>query len=172
MSFHSSKPTIVASPALSHISVASWSTLDNVYQQNVVDTTTAILEVLQSPHNTWNYPSPLDVASRVFQPIVPQSPELVWPALDNVEDFPFLNVPDSPNYILTSAPISPAPNNSLNVLAPTSLPTSPPIVKTRKRTSLLQSTQIFTPLHSITTITYFPANHHYRPTTAIGTTHA
>jgi len=61
VSFTTSEPTIVASPALSHISVAFWSTLDNVYQQNVVDATAAILEVLQSPHNTWNYPSPLDV---------------------------------------------------------------------------------------------------------------
>jgi len=36
---------------------------------------------------------------------------------------------------------------------------------------LLQSTQIFTPLHSITTITYSPANHHCRPTTTISTTY-
>jgi len=119
VSFNSSEPTVVASPALSHISVASWSALDNVYQQNVADATAAILEVLQSPHNTWNYPSPLDVAARVFQPIVPRSPtpELTWPVLDNPEDYPFLNVPDSPAYIVTSAPVSPAPVVSLDVLA-------------------------------------------------------
>jgi len=125
VSFTSSEPTVVVSPALSHISIASWSALDNVYQQNVADATAAILEVLQSPHNTWNYPSPLDVAARVFQPIDPQSPQLqyppspapVWPALDNVEDFPFLNVPDSPAYIITSAPVSPTPVDSLDVLA-------------------------------------------------------
>jgi len=119
VSFTSSEPTVVVSPALSHISIASWSALDNVYQQNVVDATAAILEVLQSPYNTWNYPSPLDVAARVFQPIVPRSPtpELTWPVLDNPEDYPFPNVPDSPTYIVTSAPVSPAPVVSLDVLA-------------------------------------------------------
>jgi len=119
VSFTTSEPTVVASPALSHISVASWSALDNVYQQNVADATAAILEVLQSPHNTWNYPSPLDVTARVFQPIVPRSPtpELTWPVLDNQEDYPFLNAPDSPAYIVTSAPVSPAPVFSLDVLA-------------------------------------------------------
>jgi len=118
VSFTTSEPTVVASPALSHISVASWSALDNVYQQNVADATAAILEVLQSPHNTWNYPSPLDVTACVFQPIVPRSPtpELTWPVLDNPEDYPFLNVPDSPAYIVTSTPVSPAPVFSLNVL--------------------------------------------------------
>jgi len=119
VSFNSSEPTVVVSPTLSHISVASWSALDNVYQQNVADATAAILEVLQSPHNTWNYPSPLDVAARIFQPIVPRSPtpELTWPVLDNPEDYPFLNVPDSPAYIVTSTPVSPAPVFSLDVLA-------------------------------------------------------
>jgi len=126
VSFHSSEPTIVVSPALSHISVASWSTLDNIYQQNIADATTAILEVLQSPHNTWNYPSPLDIAAHVFQPInsAPQSPQLqyspspapVWATLNNVEGFPF-NAPNSPNYIITSAPVSPAPVYSLDILA-------------------------------------------------------
>jgi len=119
VSFHSSKPTAVASPTLSHISVASWSALDNVYQQNVADATATILEVLQSPHNTWNYPSPLDITARALQPIVPQSPELVWPVLEDVENYPFLNVPDSPQYIVTSAPPSPILNTSLEVLADT-----------------------------------------------------
>jgi len=119
VSFTTSGPTVVASPALSHISVTSWSALDNIYQQNVADATAAILEVLQSPHNTWNYPSPLDTAARVFQPIVSHSPtpELTWPVLDNPEDYPFLNVPNSPAYIVTSAPVSPAPVVSLDVLA-------------------------------------------------------
>jgi len=120
VSFTSSEPTVIASPALSHISVASWSALDNVYQQNVADATAAILEVLQSPHNTLNYPSPLDVAACVFQPINPESPQLqypspapVWSTLDNVEAY----IPDSPAYIVTSAPVSPAPVLSLDVLA-------------------------------------------------------
>ena len=118
MSFHTSKSTVVASSALSQISVASWSALDNVYQQNVADTTAAVLEVLQSNFNTWNYPSPDTNAyhspSSIAPPPYSPSPELDWPTLDNVEDFPFLNVPDSPAYIITSAPVSPTPANSLD----------------------------------------------------------
>ena len=121
MSFNTSESTVVASPALSQISVASWSALDNVYQQNVADATAAVLEVLNSNFNTWNYPSPDALAFRSPSPVAPPprspSPELVWPTLDNVEDFPFLNVPDSPAYIVTSAPVSPAPANNLEVLA-------------------------------------------------------
>jgi len=116
-----SEPTVVASPALSHISVASWSALDNVYQQNVADAATAVLEVLQSNHNTWNFPSPPVDAFRSPSPVafIPRSPtpELTWPVLDNPEDYPFLNAPDSPTYIITSAPVSPAPVVSLDVLA-------------------------------------------------------
>jgi len=121
VSFTSSEPTAIVSPALSHISVASWSALDNIYQQNVANTATAILKVLQSNHNTWNFPSPdLDAyRSPAPAPFVPHSPtpKLTWPVLDNPEDYPFLNVPDSPAYIVTSAPVSPAPVVSLDVLA-------------------------------------------------------
>ena len=120
MSFTTSEPTVVASPALSHISVASWSALDNVYQQNVADAAAAVLEVLQSNHNTWNFPSPPVDAFRSPSPVVPvprsPTPELTWPVLDNPEDYP-LNVPDSPAHIVTSAPVSPAPVVSLDVLA-------------------------------------------------------
>jgi len=42
----------------------------------------------------------------------------------------------------------------------------------QRKVHMLQSTQIFTPLHSTTTITYSPTNHHCRPTTTISTTHA
>jgi len=121
VSFTSSEPTVVASPALSHISIASWSALDNVYQQNVTDAAAAILEVLQSNHNTWNFPSPPVDTFRSPSPVVPvprsPTPELTWPVLNNQEDYPFLNVPDSPAYIVTSAPNSPAPVFSLDVLA-------------------------------------------------------
>jgi len=121
VSFTSSEPTVVASPALSHISVASWSALDNVYQQNVADATAAVLEVLQSNHNTWNFPSPPANAFRSPSPVVPvphsPTPELTWPVLDNPEDYPFLQVPNSPDYIVTSTPVSPAPVFSLDVLA-------------------------------------------------------
>jgi len=121
VSFTSSEPTTIVSPALSHISVTSWLALDNVYQQNVTDAAAAVLEVLQSNHNTWNFPSPnLDAyRSPAPTPFVPRSPtpKLTWPVLDNPEDYPFPSVPDSPAYIVTSAPVSPAPVNSLDTLA-------------------------------------------------------
>jgi len=121
VSFTSSESTAVVSPALSHISVASWSALDNVYQQNIADATAAVLKVLQSNHNTWNFPSPdLDAyRSPAPAPFVPHSPtpELTWPVLDNPEDYPFPSVPDSPAYIVTSVPVSPAPIDSLDTLA-------------------------------------------------------
>jgi len=121
VSFTSLESTAVISPALFHISIASWSALNNIYQQNVADATTAVLEVLQSNHNTWNFPSPPVDAFRSPSPVasVPRSPtpKLTWPVLDNPEDYPFLNVPDSPAYIITSAPVSPAPILSLETLA-------------------------------------------------------
>ena len=49
--------TIVASSALS---TASWSQLDNVYWLNVATANQVIQDFLNSSHNTWNYPSPLD----------------------------------------------------------------------------------------------------------------
>jgi len=121
VSFTSSESTAIVSPALSHISVASWSALDNVYQQNAADAAAAVLEVLQSNYNTWNFPSPdLDAyRSPAPAPFVPHSPtpKLTWPVLDNLEDYPFLNVPNSPAYIVTSAPISPTLVVSLDILA-------------------------------------------------------
>jgi len=121
VSFTFSEPTVVTSPALSHISIASWSALDNVYQQNVADAATAVLKVLQSNYNTWNFPSPPLNAYRSLSPVAPvplsPTPELTWPILDNPEDYPFLNIPDNPAYIVTSAPISPTPVVSLDVLA-------------------------------------------------------
>ena len=47
--------TAVASPALS---VASWSAIDDVYQVNIIAAQQVIEDFLNSPHNTWNYPSP------------------------------------------------------------------------------------------------------------------
>ena len=144
MSFTSSKSTVVASPALSQISVASWSAVDNIYQQNLADATAAVLEVLNSNFNTWNFPSPNTNAFRSPSPIleVPRSPspalddptffppvfipaELqpaiptlptppIWPALTFGNDS---DVPASPKYIVTSTPVSPAPTNNLDLLA-------------------------------------------------------
>jgi hypothetical protein len=46
--------TAVTSPALS---VTSWLQIDNIYQQNIATTSQVIKDFLNSPHNTWNYPS-------------------------------------------------------------------------------------------------------------------
>ena len=121
MSFTSSESTAIVSPTLSHISVTSWSALDNVYQQNITNAAAAVLKVLQSNHNTWNFPSPPVDAFRSLSPVAPvpysPSPKLTWPVLEDVENYPFLNVPDSPQNIVTSAPPSPVLNNSLEDLA-------------------------------------------------------
>ena len=47
--------TAVASPALS---VTSWSAIDDIYQVNIIAAQQVIKDFLNSPHNTWNYPSP------------------------------------------------------------------------------------------------------------------
>ena len=57
MSSPSLTATAVASPALSTV---SWSQVDNVYQLNIAAANQVIQDFLNSPHNTWNYPSPLD----------------------------------------------------------------------------------------------------------------
>jgi len=115
------------SPALSQISVASWSAVDNVYQQNLADATAAILEVLNNSYNTWNFPSPSANTFRSPLPIVPAA-RLPSPVLDNPAFFPpvfipaepqplVLTPPASPDYVITSAPVSPAPVTNLNLLA-------------------------------------------------------
>jgi len=144
VSFTSSEPTVVASPALSQISVASWSAVDNVYQQNLANATAAVLEVLNSNLNTWNFPSPNANVYRSLSPIfiapcspspildnpafyppifIPAEPQPtvltlpvspIWPALTFGNDS---DVPTSPEYIVTSAPVSPAPTNNLELLA-------------------------------------------------------
>ena len=47
--------TAVTSPTLS---VASWSQINDIYQINIATANQVIEDFLNSPHNTWNYPSP------------------------------------------------------------------------------------------------------------------
>jgi len=67
----------VSSPSLS---VTSWSDLNAIYQENSTATLEVINNVLNSPHNTWNYPSPgspqlqYPPVSCTSSPTVPWSP--------------------------------------------------------------------------------------------------
>jgi len=110
----------VSSPS---ISVASWSDLNAVYQENSAAALEVVNNVLNSPHNTWNYPSPgsprlqYPSVSRALSPVVPwsptvaSSPELQFEFV--VPGFPFLQptgpgpydiyIPQSPQYSTSSA---------------------------------------------------------------------
>ena len=102
--------TAVASPTLS---VASWSQIDNIYQINVAAANQAIEDFLNSPHNTWNYPSPdSNPAGRLLVPIFPD-PSVSPPAfLALLIDLPPIVpiTPTSPRFVAT-------PPNFLQVLA-------------------------------------------------------
>ena len=89
MSSSSSLTTVVASPALS---TASWSQLDNTYQLNVAAANQVIQDFLNSPHNTWNYPSPLD-SPRPAREHYSVPPALPLVAVDRIDTPPnFLHV--------------------------------------------------------------------------------
>ena len=92
--------TAVASPALS---VASWSAIDDVYQVNIIAAQQVIEDFLNSPHNTWNYPSPNT------------SPD-VHPRRSPTPSIPFSPVPIvAPSFVFPGPSVSPP--NFLNVLA-------------------------------------------------------
>ena len=86
MLFSSSLTTVVTSPALS---TASWSQLDNTYQLNVAATNQVIQDFLNSPHNTWNYPSPLDSPrpARERYSVPPASPLVAVDRIDTPPNF-------------------------------------------------------------------------------------
>jgi len=110
----------VSSPSLS---VASWSDLNTVYQENSAAALKVVNNALNSPHNTWNYPSPRSPclqyppASRTSSPTIPWSPTATSsPKLRFefvVPGFPFLKptgpgpynifIPRSPQYSTSSA---------------------------------------------------------------------
>jgi len=110
----------VSSPS---ISVASWSDLNAVYQENSAAALEVVNNVLNSPCNTWNYPSPgsphlqYPPISRASSPVVPWSPTVATspelPFEFVVPGFPFLAptgpgpydtyIPQSPQYSTSSA---------------------------------------------------------------------
>jgi len=110
----------VSSPS---ISVASWSDLNAVYQENSAAALEVVNNVLNSPHNTWNYPSPRSprlqypTSPRASSPVVSWSPTVASsPELQfefDVPGFPFLAptgpgpydtyIPQSPQYSTSSA---------------------------------------------------------------------
>jgi len=105
----------VSSPS---ISVTSWSDLNAVYQENSATALEVVNNVLNSPHNTWNYPSPGSPRlqyppSSTSSPIVPWSPTVASSPEFIVPGFPFLvptgpgpynvYIPQSPRYSTSSA---------------------------------------------------------------------
>jgi len=85
--------------SLPSISVASWSDLNAVYQENSAAALEVVNNVLNSPHNTWNYPSPGSPRlqyppNSTLSPVVPwsptaaSSPELPYEFI--IPGFPFL----------------------------------------------------------------------------------
>ena len=92
--------TAVASPALS---VASWSAIDDVYQVNIIAAQQVIEDFLNSPHNTWNYPSP-------------NTSPATHPRRSPTPSIPFSPVPIvTPSFVFPDPSVSPP--NFLNVLA-------------------------------------------------------
>ena len=122
------------------ISVASWSDLNAVYQENSAAALEVVNNVLNSPHNTWNYPSP--GSPRASSPVVPWSPTVAsspeLPFEFVVPGFPFLNpigpdpydivIPQSPQYstLSTSAGITLV---NPDTLEPTPVDPNPYIVR-------------------------------------------
>ena len=103
--------------SLPSLSIASWSDLNTVYQENSAAALEVINNVLNSPHNTWNYPSPGSPClqyppSSTSSPVVPWSPTVAsspkLPFKFTVPGFPFLestslgpyddSIPQSPWY--------------------------------------------------------------------------
>jgi len=91
----------VSSPSLS---IASWSDLNTVYQENSAATLEVVNNALNSPHNTWNYPSPGSPAlqyppSSTLSPVVPWLPTATSSPKPHFEfivpSFPFL-IPTGP----------------------------------------------------------------------------
>ena len=94
--------TTVTSPALS---VASWSQINDVYQINIATANQVIEDFLNSPHNTWNYPSPNSNAPAPLTVPVFPDPSVSPPtflALLIVDSPPVIPItPASPTFVAT-----------------------------------------------------------------------
>jgi len=121
----------VSSPS---ISIASWSDLNTVYQENSAAALEVINNVLNSPHNTWNYPSPGSPClqyppSSTSSPVVPWSPTIASSPEFIVPGFPFLTPtgpgpydeysPQSPRYSTSFA------NTGITLVDPDTLEPTP-----------------------------------------------
>jgi len=130
----------VSSPS---ISVASWSDLNAVYQENSAAALEVVNNVLHSPHNTWNYPSPGSPRlqyppSSTSSPVVPWSPTVASSPKFIVPGFPFLEptgpgpytvyIPQSPQYSTSSASAGITLVN-LDTLEPTPIDLDPYVVR-------------------------------------------
>jgi len=121
----------VSSPSLS---VASWSDLNAVYQENSAAALEVVNNVLNSPHNTWNYPSPrsphLQYPPRsTSSPVVPWSPTIASSPKFIVPSFPFLT-PTSPSPYDEYSPQSPQystsfANTGITLINPDTLEPTP-----------------------------------------------
>jgi len=109
----------VSSPS---ISIASWSDLNAIYQENSAAALEVVNNVLNSPRNTWNYPSPgsprlqYPPVSRASSPVVPWSPTVTTsPELQFefvVPSFPFLEptpIDIDPYVVCSLSPPTPEP---------------------------------------------------------------
>ena len=89
------------------LSIASWSDLNEVYQANSATALEVVNNILNSPHNMWNYPSPgsprLQYPSCTQSPTVPWSPTIASSPEFVVPSFPFLDPTTSPVYATSSA---------------------------------------------------------------------
>ena len=94
----------MSSPSLS---ITSWSNLNEVYQANSAATLEVVNNVLNSPHNMWNYPSPgspcLQYPSRTQSPTIPWLPTVASSPEFVISGFPFLAPTASPVYATSSA---------------------------------------------------------------------
>jgi len=97
--------------SLPSLSVASWSDLNAVYQENSAAALEVINNILNSPHNTWNYPSPGSPRlqyppSSTLSPVIPWSPTVASSPEFIVPGFPFLT-PTGPGPYVEYNPQSP-----------------------------------------------------------------
>ena len=109
------------------LSIASWSDLDAVYQANTAAALKVVNAALQSPCNTWNYPSPgspqLQYPCRTLSPIFPLVTAQSFAPMFVVEDN---NVEDPQSPVIPWSPtVASSPeftHSDYPFLAPTSSP--------------------------------------------------
>jgi len=130
----------VSSPSLS---VASWSNLNAIYQENSAAALEVVNNVLNSPYNTWNYPSPRSPhlqypPTSTSSPVVPWLPTVASSPEFIVPGFPFL-APTGPGPYVEYTPQSPRYSTSfadtgitlvdLDTLEPTPIDINPYVVR-------------------------------------------